>query len=217
MSTISSYFQLFAYFKNVSLLSCFLGLGIGYARGARRPLATPLVIPALALQVVVLEVVRRSAVAELLQNPIADNLTLGIKSVSAALHVVGVMAFLVGVFAVNALCFVPFGQLASRLMDRRGALVAYGWNLTGGSVDSHFPSEADMITFVSSGSSYGKKYGMQTMNDALYQLYMGREVNVEDCLRASHDQAELMRMLGMEISQGGEVKKPGNAPTAGRK
>ena len=27
----SSYFQLFAYFKNLSLLSCFLGLGIGYS------------------------------------------------------------------------------------------------------------------------------------------------------------------------------------------
>ena len=27
----SSYFQIFAYFKNLSLISCFLGLGIGYS------------------------------------------------------------------------------------------------------------------------------------------------------------------------------------------
>ena len=31
----------------------------------------------------------------------------------------------------------------------------------------------------------GKKHGMQTMNDALYQAYMGREVTKEDCLRVS--------------------------------
>jgi hypothetical protein len=38
----ASYFQLFAYFKNISLLSCVLGLGIGYARGQIKPLTTPL-------------------------------------------------------------------------------------------------------------------------------------------------------------------------------
>ena len=38
---------------------------------------------------------------------------------------------------------------------------AFGWNLTGGSVNAHFPNEADMITFIKSGSSNGKRYGMQ--------------------------------------------------------
>src|SRR6476661_735517 len=32
----ASCFQLFAFFKNFSLLSCFLGLGIGYTLGGRR-------------------------------------------------------------------------------------------------------------------------------------------------------------------------------------
>ena len=31
----------------------------------------------------------------------------------------------------------------------------------------------------------GKKHGMQTMNDALYQLYMSREVAQDECLRVS--------------------------------
>jgi twitching motility protein PilT len=31
----------------------------------------------------------------------------------------------------------------------------------------------------------GKKHGMQTLNDSLYQLYMQREVALEDCVRAS--------------------------------
>ena len=38
---------------------------------------------------------------------------------------------------------------------------AFGWNLTGGAANAHFPSEQDMITFIKSGSSNGKKYGMQ--------------------------------------------------------
>jgi mono/diheme cytochrome c family protein len=38
---------------------------------------------------------------------------------------------------------------------------AFGWNLTGGSTDSHFPSEQDMIDFVKSGSTLGARYGKQ--------------------------------------------------------
>jgi twitching motility protein PilT len=45
----------------------------------------------------------------------------------------------------------------------------------------------------------GKKYGMQTMNDALYQLYMAREVAWEEVIRASHDPIELARMCNMSI------------------
>jgi mono/diheme cytochrome c family protein len=38
---------------------------------------------------------------------------------------------------------------------------AFGWNLTGGSTVRQFPDQADMITFVSGGSEFGKRYGMQ--------------------------------------------------------
>ncbi len=38
---------------------------------------------------------------------------------------------------------------------------AFGWNLTGGATNTHFPTEADMISFIKSGSTNGKKYGMQ--------------------------------------------------------
>ena len=53
----------------------------------------------------------------------------------------------------------------------------------------------------------GKKYGMQTMNDALYQLYVGRQVALEECLRVSNDPNELLRMTGQQ---------PDNDPTAPR-
>lgn len=42
----------------------------------------------------------------------------------------------------------------------------------------------------------GKKHGMQTLNDALYQLYVQREVSLEECLEHSGDPSELLRMAG---------------------
>ncbi len=38
---------------------------------------------------------------------------------------------------------------------------AYGWNLTGGSTNSHFNNESDMIAFIKGGSEFGKVYGNQ--------------------------------------------------------
>ena len=38
---------------------------------------------------------------------------------------------------------------------------AFGWNLTGGSVNAHFPNKADLIAFIKSGSEDGKRYGTQ--------------------------------------------------------
>jgi twitching motility protein PilT len=54
----------------------------------------------------------------------------------------------------------------------------------------------------------GKKHGMQTMNDALYQLYVSREVTQDECLRATSDPNEFMRMIGevpMEEQEMGEI------------
>ena len=54
----------------------------------------------------------------------------------------------------------------------------------------------------------GKKYGMQTLNDALYNLYMNREVTDEECLRVSGDPNEFLRMIGrMTLDDGGTGKE----------
>ena len=127
----SSYFQLFAYFKNVSLLSCFLGLGIGYARGFKKPLATPFVLPLLSLQIIFMYFLRFNVIADLLQNPISEQLAFGLTQIEGAYSILMVYLFLVFIFVFNALCFVSLGQLASRLMMRREKLVAYSWNLIG--------------------------------------------------------------------------------------
>src|ERR1700741_151512 len=48
----------------------------------------------------------------------------------------------------------------------------------------------DKVHQIYSSMQAGKKFGMQTLNDALYQLYMAREVTADDCLRVSGDPTE---------------------------
>ena len=54
----------------------------------------------------------------------------------------------------------------------------------------------DKVHQIQSALQSGKKHGMQTMNDALYQLYMSREVERDECLRVSGDPNEFLRMIG---------------------
>lgn len=45
----------------------------------------------------------------------------------------------------------------------------------------------------------GKKHGMQTMNDALYTLYLNSQITLEEGLKRSSDPNELMRMAGEPV------------------
>ena len=54
----------------------------------------------------------------------------------------------------------------------------------------------DKVHQIYSALQSGKKHGMQTMVDALYQLYMNREVSKEECLRAASDGNEFLRAIG---------------------
>jgi twitching motility protein PilT len=54
----------------------------------------------------------------------------------------------------------------------------------------------DKVHQIYSMMQAGKKFGSQTLNDALYQLYMGKEVVEEECLRVSGDPNEFLRMIG---------------------
>ncbi|HYW50409.1 MAG TPA: type IV pilus twitching motility protein PilT [Gemmatimonadaceae bacterium] len=60
----------------------------------------------------------------------------------------------------------------------------------------------DKIHQVYSMMQAGKKFGMQTMNDSLYQLYVSREVSEEECLRVSSDPVEFLRMIGKPVPSG---------------
>ena len=54
----------------------------------------------------------------------------------------------------------------------------------------------DKVHQIYSAMQAGKKFGMQTLNDALYSLYMRDEVTMEECVRISSDPIELKRMIG---------------------
>src|SRR5689334_1910343 len=49
---------------------------------------------------------------------------------------------------------------------------------------------------IESAMQAGKKYGMQTLNDALYQLYMSREVTKDECLRVTSKPNDFLRSIG---------------------
>jgi twitching motility protein PilT len=69
----------------------------------------------------------------------------------------------------------------------------------------------DKIHQIYSAMQSGKKFGMQTMNDSLYQLYTSREVSQEECERASGDPKEFLRMIGvtpLEDQEMGNADRP---------
>jgi twitching motility protein PilT len=45
----------------------------------------------------------------------------------------------------------------------------------------------------------GKKHGMQTLNDSLKELYLQREVTLEEALKRSSDTNEFLQMVGEPI------------------
>jgi twitching motility protein PilT len=68
----------------------------------------------------------------------------------------------------------------------------------------------DKIHQIYSAMQSGKKHGMQTMNDALFQLYTNREIALEEALRVTHDPAEFQRMCGITPAEEefGSADKP---------
>ncbi|HEY5940601.1 MAG TPA: type IV pilus twitching motility protein PilT [Gemmatimonadales bacterium] len=78
----------------------------------------------------------------------------------------------------------------------------------------------DKVHQIYSAMQSGKKFGMQTMNDALFQLYTAREVAQEECERVSHDPKEFLRMIGitpMEDQEMGNVDRQQQQKSAGRR
>src|SRR5918997_791933 len=77
----------------------------------------------------------------------------------------------------------------------------------------------DKVHQIYSAMQSGKKYGMQTLNYALYALYMAREVTAEECLRGSGDPNEFLKMIGQPpLDDAGEPpKQPHGYQQAGQR
>jgi spermidine synthase len=123
-------FQFFSFYKNLSLLSAFLGLGLGYARAERRLLAAA-VLPGLLAQWALFALIAAAAPDLASSNPLAADHTMGFAG-AVGRGWLGAAALVALVFAANALNALPLGQLCGVLMRRVDRLRAYGWNLLGG-------------------------------------------------------------------------------------
>jgi SAM-dependent methyltransferase len=139
-----SVFELFALYKNLGLLACFAGLGLGYALAGRDRLPLFATLPLLVWQMLALVVLRHALpgpaietngyswrVQSLLATPFPEQRNIGFATAQSAAQFVAAYAFLAVLFALSALAFLPVGQLCGRLMARREQLRAYALNLAG--------------------------------------------------------------------------------------
>ena len=127
----SSYLHFFSFFKNISLLSCFLGLGIGYALKKYKIYSLNWIFPLLTLQIIMLYFLNQTPVSNILINPIAERFTMGQDTARGFIHLLMIYGFVVFIFLFNAMCFIPIGHLISKLMSNIESLTAYGLNLIG--------------------------------------------------------------------------------------
>ncbi|MDQ3208077.1 MAG: type IV pilus twitching motility protein PilT [Gemmatimonadota bacterium] len=78
----------------------------------------------------------------------------------------------------------------------------------------------DKVHQIYSAMQSGKKFGMENMYEALFQLYSSREVAQEECERVSHDPKEFLRMIGvtpMEEQEMSSVDRQQQQKSAGRR
>ncbi len=118
---LASVFPVYSFYKNFTMLACFLGLGAGYAVAERQPCAPALVLPMLALFVGVITLLRYDTGAAYLIFSVGWLSTFDLP-----------VYFLLGAsFIVCACICYPVGQLCGKLLHSSNSLNAYGLNLVG--------------------------------------------------------------------------------------
>ncbi|HEX4637174.1 MAG TPA: hypothetical protein VH189_13385, partial [Rhizomicrobium sp.] len=137
----SGVFAVFALYKNFALLSCFCGLGIGYAKADDKQLTLPASLP-MAVVLLGLFMSLRYGTGE------AGNTLFQVVPVREeasvffafrpettpwmhALYSTPVYLLLAVTFILNVLVLLPVGQFCGHLMQRVKPLPAYGYNLLG--------------------------------------------------------------------------------------
>ena len=136
---LASVFPVFSFFKNFTLLACFLGLGAGYAVADKQPCAPALVLPMLALFVGVIALLRYdiSAGADFFAAlPMHEQTVVGgttdVPSWLLLLKLGAPVYLLLATSFVLCACICyPVGQLCGKLLQGTDALKAYSLNLVG--------------------------------------------------------------------------------------
>ena len=117
---LASVFPVYSFYKNFTMLACFLGLGAGYAVAQRQPCALALVLPMLALFVGVITLLRYDTGIMYLIFSIG-----WLSAFDLPVY------FLLGAsFIICACICYPIGQLCGKLLHSSKSLNAYGRNLT---------------------------------------------------------------------------------------
>ena len=136
---LASVFPVFSFFKNFTLLACFLGLGAGYAVSDKQPCAPALVLPMLALFVGIITLLRYDvgATSDFFSGlPMQEQTSISIwmdrlnwlelVQRSVPLYLLLGMSFVL----CACICY-PVGQLCGKLLSSTESLKAYGLNLFG--------------------------------------------------------------------------------------
>jgi spermidine synthase len=128
-------FEFFAFYKNFGLLTCFAGLGLGYALAGRGSIPLILTIPMMAWQFVFMIVLRFAdggwALSSINAIPLREQLNMGAGNAPSLAQGIAIYFLLAVVFLLTALMFIPVGQLCGCLMQRKASIRAYGMNLLG--------------------------------------------------------------------------------------
>jgi hypothetical protein len=128
-------FPFFSFYKNLSLLSCFAGLGIGYSMGKRDRIPLLLTLPLLCWQFLFMMGMRYGMTYTQFQSlyvlPFREQLNMGLPKAARFYYGLQTYYVLAIVFLLTALAFIPVGQLCGALLERRNKLSGYGLNLLG--------------------------------------------------------------------------------------
>ena len=127
----SSFFALFAFFKNFSLLSCLLGLGVGYLFGYKKIYSLKWIFPMICIQILLMFFIKNTPIALFIQNPVTEQAAMGQGFAQGLFQFFIIYSFIVLIFVFNAMAFVPLGHLVSNLMFLNKKLLSYSWNLIG--------------------------------------------------------------------------------------
>ena len=136
---LASVFPVFSFFKNFTLLACFLGLGAGYAVADKQRCAPALVLPMLALFVLVITLLRYDVGANTevfsglpMQEQTSISIWMDQLSWLALITQSAPLYLLLGMSFVLCACICyPLGQICGKLLGTTDALRAYGLNLFG--------------------------------------------------------------------------------------
>jgi len=137
----SSLFPVFAYYKNFTLLACFLGLGAGYAAAERKHIPLLTVLPVTAILFLLLTALRYGSGSYydiFFTVPMPEESSIGGISILAYSGIIKPLMALAtiymvisSVFLFTAFIFYPIGQACGRVMEKEARLKAYGFNLLG--------------------------------------------------------------------------------------